>query len=167
MASKVVIGIFDSYANASDAVEGLKNAEFAMDQISLLGKDSDEMREVVSHTVDTEKPDKMLANLSVAGAIGGLLIGLASIAIPGTGALVLAGPLLAAVSGAAAGGALGAIAAALMHFDVPATEAKVYETHLTAGKVLVAVHVENSEERTKAEEVFDQFGANEIDTKAA
>lgn len=167
MASKVVIGIFDSYANASDALEGLKNSGFAIDQMSLLGTDSDEMRGVVSHVVDTEKPDKLIGNLSIAGAIGGLLIGLASVAIPGTGALVLAGPLLGAVSGAAAGGALGAIAGALAHFDVPETEAKIYQTHLTAGKVLVAVHVDNPEERSKAQDVFDQFGANEVDTKAA
>jgi hypothetical protein len=33
--------------------------------------------------------------------------------------------------------------------------------------VLIAVHTENPDERAKAEDVFDEQGAIEIDTKAA
>lgn len=165
MASRVVIGIFDSYAHASDTVEALKTAGFSMDQLSLIGRDTSEMRPVISHLENT--PDKMIGNLTVAGAVGGFIVGLAVVAIPGLGALVVAGPIIAAISGAAAGGAIGAVTGALVHFDVPETEAKVYESHITEGKVLLAAHVETPEERFKAEQVMEQCGAVEVDTKAA
>jgi hypothetical protein len=163
---KVIIGVFDDYAGASAAIAQLKAAGFAEESISLLGKNTDELRPVATE-VASHKPDKLMTNFSIAGAIGGLLVGLATIAIPGTGALLVGGPLVAAVSGAAAGGALGVIAGALVHFDVPEYEAQVYEAHLTAGKVLVAVHTDNPDERFKAEQIFDTNGAIEVDTKAA
>jgi hypothetical protein len=81
--------------------------------------------------------------------------------------LLIAGPLIAAVSGATAGGVLGVVAGALTHFDVPEYEAKIYEAHLTQGKILVAAHSENDSERFKAEEVMEKNGAVEVDTKAA
>jgi hypothetical protein len=166
MSSKVVIGVFDDYNDASQAVEGLRQAGFAAKDISLLGKDTDELRPLVSDLHSAE-PDKVVTGFTVAGAFGGFLIGLGTLLVPGIGQLVIAGPLLAALSGAAAGSYIGFLTGALAHFDVPETEAKLYETHLTAGKVLIAVHAELPEERFRAEEIMDRFGAIEVDTKAA
>jgi hypothetical protein len=164
--AKVVIGIFEDYGLAAQAVEQLKAAAFNADDISLVGRSRTEMRPVVSEVV-SNKPDKLMTDLGIAGAIGGLLIGLATIVIPGAGALMVAGPLVAAISGAAAGGAIGVVTGALVHFDVPEADARIYEGHLSSGKVLVAVHTEDPERRVKAEEILDSNGAIEIDTKAA
>lgn len=167
MASKVVIGVFDDYESAGEAIEGLKAAGFESERLSIVGQDLDDMRSVTSHVVETDKPDSVVTNMTIGGAVGGLLIGLASVMIPGVGALWVAGPIMAAVSGAAAGTYIGFLAGVLSHFDVPQYQAKLYETHLTAGKVLLAVHSEIPEERFKAEQVMDQHGAIEVDTKAA
>lgn len=167
MASKVVIGVFDDYAAAGEAVEGLKTAGFAAEGISILGRDMDELRPVTSHVIAADKPDKLVTGMTIGGAIGGFLVGLATIAVPGVGALVVAGPLMAAISGAAAGTYIGFLAGVLAEFDVPQYQAQVYETHLTAGKVLLAVHTDDPDERFKAEQVMDQYGAIEVDTKAA
>ena len=166
MASKVIIGVFDDYNDAAKAVEGLREAGFEAKNISLLGKDTDELRPLASELRMTE-PDNVVTGFTVAGALGGFLIGLGTLLVPGVGQLVIAGPLMAALSGAAAGSYIGFLTGALAHFDVPETEAKIYESHLTAGKVLIAVHAELPEERFKAEEVMDRFGAIEVDTKAA
>lgn len=167
MASKVVIGIFDDYVRAGDAIDALHTIGFTNDRISIVGRDLDDMRPVTSHVVETEKPDKLVTNMTLGGAAAGLLVGLASVAIPGVGALMVAGPIMAAISGAAAGTYIGFLAGALMHFDVPQYQADIYETHLTTGKVLLAVHTDVSDERVKAEQIMDQYGAIEVDTKAA
>lgn len=167
MASKVVIGIFDDYVSAGNCIDALKAAGFLTENISVVGKNLDELRPVTSHVVDDTAPDKTVVGTTIGGAAIGALVGLATVAIPGVGALLVAGPIMAAVSGAAAGTYLGFLTGALTHFDVPQYKASVYETHLTAGKVLLAVHSEVAEERLRAEEIMDQFGAIEVDTKAA
>jgi hypothetical protein len=166
MASKIVIGVFDDLTAAGEAVEALKEGAFSMDHISIIGKDIDELRPVTSHVVD-HHVDPTVSKMTLGGAAAGLIVGLASMAIPGVGALFVAGPIMAAISGAAAGTYIGFLAGALAHFDVPQYQADIYESHLTAGKVLVAVHTEVAEERVKAEQIMDQFGAIEVDTKAA
>lgn len=167
MASKVVIGVFDDYTAAGNAVEALKNADFSLEQISIVGRDLDELRPVTSHVVQTDRPDKTVVNMTLGGAAAGFIVGLASMALPGVGALWVAGPIMAAIAGASAGTYIGFLTGALAHFDVPQYQADVYEAHLTAGRVLLGVHTEVPEERAKAEDVMDQFGAIEVDTKAA
>jgi hypothetical protein len=162
----MVIGIFDDYTGAARAVDQLRAAKFSTSDISLIGRDPDELRPVVSE-LSSHKPDKLMTRLGIAGAIGGLFVGLTTIFLPGIGAFALAGPLVGAISGIAAGSALGVVAGALVHFDVPESEAKVYEAHITEGKVLVAVHTDKPEERIKAEQIFDDSGAVEVDSKAA
>jgi hypothetical protein len=166
MASKVVIGVFNNYESAGNAIEALKASGFKTEDLSIVGKDLEELRPVTSHVVE-HRVDPTVKNMTIGGALGGLIVGLASIAIPGVGSLFVAGPIMAAISGASAGTYIGFLAGALAHFDVPQYQADIYESHLSEGKVLVAVHTDVPEERFKAEQVFDQFGAIEVDTKAA
>jgi hypothetical protein len=165
--AKVVIGIFDDYAAAGNAIDGVKEAGFAGEDISIVGRDMDDMRSVTSHVVESHGMDKTVGGMIVGGAVGGLLVGLATAIIPGVGGFLVAGPIMAAISGAAAGTYVGFLAGVLAHFDVPQYQAKVYETHLTAGKVLVAVHTDDPAKRLSAEQIMDRFGAIEVDTKAA
>jgi hypothetical protein len=72
------------------------------------------------------------AGAAAGGAIGALVLGLAavgSIAVPGIG-LLAAGPLVAALAGAGAGGASG----------IPEYEAKLYGTRLEQGGILVGAN---------------------------
>jgi len=167
MASKLVIGIFDDLNSGGDAIDELKAAGFAADQISIVGKDLEELRPVTSHVVTTDKVDPTVTGMTLGGAATGFLVGLASMFIPGVGSLFVAGPIMAAISGAAAGTYIGFLAGALTHFDVPQYQADIYESHLTSGRVLIAVHADLSDQRLKAEQIMDRFGAIEVDTKAA
>jgi hypothetical protein len=164
MSDKIVIGIFDDYAQAGTAVQALRDGDFRAEDISLLGADPENLRMA---TVDLQRPgaDRVILGGSLLGAAGGWLVGLAALAIPGVGPFIAAGPLLSALSGAAAGGLIGSIAGAIVHFDVPEYEAKIYEGHLTAGKVMVAVHTHDKAERVRAEDIMDDAGAIEIDSR--
>jgi hypothetical protein len=73
-------------------------------------------------------------DLTVGAAAGGIamgalgcLVGLASLAIPGLGLFIVAGPLAAVLGDVAVAGALGAVAGGLIGLRVPEHRAKAYE----------------------------------------
>jgi hypothetical protein len=71
------------------------------------------------------------------------LVGAAVLILPGVGAVVVAGPLAAAIlaglEGAIAGTALGSLTGALIGWGIPRERAIKYETQIKGGKFLVVV----------------------------
>ena len=84
-----------------------------------------------------------------------------ALAIPGLGPFIAAGPLLAALSGAAAG-ATGGVSGALVGMGIPEIEAKRYEGKIKGGNILISVHTENSDMQKRAEEIFKTARAHDI-----
>ena len=71
------------------------------------------------------------------GVLGGALgwvVGIGALAIPGVGPFIAAGPIMAALGGAALGAATGGIAGSLIGLGIPELEAKQYETRVKGGK---------------------------------
>ena len=64
-------------------------------------------------------------------------------AIPGLGPFIAAGPIMAALSGAALGGTIGGLTGALVGMGIPEFEAKQYEGKVKGGNALISVHSEN------------------------
>jgi uncharacterized membrane protein len=98
----------------------------------------------------------------VLGGTLGWLVGVGSLAIPGVGPFIAAGPLLAALSGAAIGAAAGGLTGALVGLGIPEYEAKQYEEKIRSGNLLVSVHTENADQRRRAKEILERNGANDI-----
>jgi uncharacterized membrane protein len=92
----------------------------------------------------------------------GWLVGIGTLAIPGVGPLIASGPIMAALSGAAAGGAVGTVAGALVGLGIPGYEAKQYEGKVKNGNILISVHTEDARERKAAKEIFDSAHAGDI-----
>jgi uncharacterized membrane protein len=69
---------------------------------------------------------------------------------------------MAALSGAAVGGAAGGLIGTLIGMGIPEFEAKRYESRLREGRILLAVHSENSEQTKRAKEIFERAGAEDI-----
>jgi uncharacterized membrane protein len=69
---------------------------------------------------------------------------------------------MAALSGIAAGSAVGGIAGALVGFGIPEYEAKQYEGKLKSGNILISVHTEDSKAREVAKEIFEREHASDI-----
>jgi hypothetical protein len=97
----------------------------------------------------------------ILGALGGL-IGLSTLAIPGLGAIIVAGPIAAALTDAAAGGAAGVIAGALIGMRIPEHRAKEYEESVREGNTLISVHTRNDEERDRAMKFLATGGAEDV-----
>jgi hypothetical protein len=162
--NRVVIGIVDAEIQAENIVQRLGEQGFANSDISAIFPDKHGSRDF-AHEHNTKAPEGTVVGVTSGGVLGGtlgLLAGIGALAIPGLGPFIAAGPLMAALSGAAAGAAIGGVAGALIGMGIPEIEAKKYEGKLRGGNILVAAHVDNSEEETRAKEVFRREGAHDI-----
>jgi len=91
-----------------------------------------------------------------------LLVGVGALAIPGVGRLVATGPIMAVLSGAEVGAAIGGLTGALVGMGIPEHEAKRYEGKVRDGYILVSVLTGDSDQRSRVTDVFARAGAAEI-----
>jgi hypothetical protein len=166
MSKKSVFCIATTRSQADQIVDRLKNAGFSNNDISVLFPDKDTTRDF-AHEKHTKAPEGIATGVGTGGVIGGALgwlAGIGALAIPGVGPFIAAGPILAALSGAAVGGVVGGIAGGLVGMGIPELEAKRYEGKIKQGNILLSVHTESSEEITAAEKIFKDAGAQDICT---
>jgi hypothetical protein len=164
MSKKSVFCIATSRDQAERIVGQLKAAHFSNNDISVLFPDKGTTRDF-AHEKNTKAPEGAVTGAGTGGVIGGALgwvAGIGALAIPGVGPFIAAGPIIAALSGAAVGAAVGGIAGGLIGLGIPEIEAKRYEGKIKQGNLLISVHAENSEEITRAEDIFTKAGAQDI-----
>jgi hypothetical protein len=162
--NKVVIGIVNSEVQAEDIVQRLTNSGFPSTDISAIFPDRHGSKDF-AHEHNTKAPEGAVAGVAGGGVLGGtigLLAGIGALAIPGLGPFIAAGPLMAALSGAAAGAAVGGVTGALIGLGIPEIEAKMYEGKLRSGNILLAVHVDSSDEEKRAKEILSRGGAEDV-----
>ncbi len=151
-------------SQASAVVDRLKAAGFTASDISVLAPDKDGTK---TFAVDnqTKAPEGAATGVGTGALLGGglgWLAGIGALAIPGVGPLIAAGPIMAALTGAAVGGTVGGVTGALIGLGIPEYEAKRYETKLKGGNCLISVHSEDSSETEKAKKIFEAAGAEDI-----
>jgi hypothetical protein len=162
--NRAVFGIYGSAAHTERAVNALIEAGFSSQDVSVLMPDQQSTREFAVHK-DTKAPEGVATGATTGGVIGGtlgVLIGLGSLAIPGLGPLIAAGPLVAGLAGLGAGGAVGGLLGALVGLGIPEYEARRYEGRVKDGGVLLSVHCETPGEVLRAKEVLEGTGAADI-----
>ena len=120
-----------------------------------------------AHEKHTKAPEGAVTGAVTGGVVGGALgwiAGIGALAIPGVGPFIAAGPIIAALSGAAIGAAGGGIAGGLIGLGIPELEAKRYEGKIKEGNILISVHTDNSAEISRAKDIFTKAGAEDICT---
>ena len=111
--SKSVFGIATTQAKAEQIVRQLQGQGFATSEISVLMPDTAGTHDV-GHVKATKAPEGATTGAATGGVTGGvlgLLAGIGALAIPGLGPFIAAGPIMAALSGAAVGATTGASSA--------------------------------------------------------
>src|SRR4051812_15668775 len=101
--ARSLFAIVSSHTQLRRVVEALDKVGFAKDDVSVVFPDQHSSR-TLAHELSTKAPEGAVAGGLAGAGLGGvmgLLAGIGALAIPGLGALVAAGPLLAALSGAA------------------------------------------------------------------
>lgn len=161
---RAVMGIVDTPAQAELTVERLRAAGFANDDVSILFPDRQGAHDFAFEH-HTKAPEGALAGAGLGGVIGGMLgiaAGVGVFVVPGFGALVAAGPLLAALSGIATGGIFAAAIGAVLGARMPEIEAKVYDGKSRMGTILVAVHTGTTAAAHRARDVFRSVAATDV-----
>lgn len=171
---KSVFGIARSDRHAEETIKKLHLAGFKSQYISALFRDPrNSTTENLSHLakigkgIGHEKESKASEGAATGAATGGIIggtLGLiaSSLAIPGLGILIAAGPIMTMLSGSAIGGGIGLFIGSLVGFGIPEYVAISYENHLKQGGILLSVHVESQEEMDMAMKVFENNGITDI-----
>jgi hypothetical protein len=158
--NKAVFGIYGTPAQAEVAVQELLGAGFSSEDVSLLMPDQPSSRPLVAEK-ESKAPEGAVTGGVIGGALG-VIVGLVSLAIPGVGPFLAAGPIVAALAGLGAGGAVGGLIGALVGLGIPEYEAKRYEGFVRHGGSLLSVHCETAGEVLRAKEVLKGTGATDI-----
>lgn len=167
------IGVFSHRRDTEAALSELRNEGFSMDQISILSKDSSHGSQVAGVDVQQRTGNKAdegaktgAATGAALGGLGGLLVGLGTLAIPGIGPVMLGGAAATAIATALSGGAIGAaaggLAGALVGLGIPENRARVYNDHFNRGDDLVMVDGSDDDLR-RAESILKRHRIQEWD----
>jgi len=173
-----VVGLFDTSNEAQNAIQELVNSGVPREQISLVSShasgsnaNADVRESNISTatredngTVDGTSVGENVAAGTLFGGLGGLLIGLGALAIPGIGPVVAAGPIAAALAGAGFGALGGGVIGGLKQAGVPEHEADVYAEAVRRGGTIVTVHSgENQSDRVS--DILNRNGAVDVDER--
>jgi hypothetical protein len=177
--STLAIGSARTRHLAERLIAQLKQADFPEQDLSVMLADDrlkDDPKIALDHKPGDDPADEKprdgsekLKGLTVGAVSGGVilgtiggLIGLASLAIPGLGLILVAGPITAVLTDAAAAGAAGAIAGALMGMRIPEHRAQQYERRVREGNILISVHTQNTEALKRAMNILEKGGAEDL-----
>lgn len=144
----------------------LKQAGFTNNNISALLPDRRGTKDF-AHEHNTKAPEGAtaggIAGMGVGAALG-WLAGVGALAIPGVGPFIAAGPIIAALSGAAVGTATGGVVGGLVGLGMPEFEARRYDAKIREGNILISVHAESGKQKEVAKDVFKRNNADDIST---
>jgi hypothetical protein len=160
----VVLGIYTEKEDAANAVDRLRAAGFRNTDVAVLVSETPGNKDLGLEN-STKAPEGAVAGAGSGAILGGAfgwLAGIGSLAIPGVGPFIAAGPLLSLLAGVGAGGALGGVAGALIGAGAPEYEAKRYEGRIHGGHVLLSVHCDGSAWAYSAREILQASGAEDI-----
>jgi hypothetical protein len=137
------IAIYPRFADVGDALLVLKKEGFTDDQISLLGREQEHWQEKLGHEWASFQTAKGAMEGAAMGAIPGLVL-VTGIALTGGVGLLVAGPMVAAMSalgmGSLAGGVMGARSSDLKIAEkIPNVEEEVADA-ISHGQWVIVVH---------------------------
>ena len=159
-----VFGIYRDRQRAEEAVDALRSAGFRNSDVSALLPDNVGTKDF-AHEKNTKAPEGATTGATSGAVLGGALgwlAGVGSLAIPGLGPFIAAGPILGTLAGAGAGGAVGGLIGALVGMGIPEYEAKRYEGRVREGGILLSVHCDNSDWVSRAKEILKKTGAQDV-----
>ncbi|MBD2357783.1 histidine kinase [Tolypothrix sp. FACHB-123] len=174
-ANRRAIGVFAHRRDAEAALTELRDAGFPMSRVSIIAKNQDGDRiagvntgvdrNVATGNKADEGAKAGAATGAALGGLGGLLVGLGALAIPGVGPVIAGGAaataLATAVTGGAIGAAAGGITGGLVGLGIPENRAKVYSDRFNRGDYIVMVDGTESEIH-QAEAILKRRGIEEF-----
>jgi hypothetical protein len=159
-----VMGIYPDHATVSDATHVLSKAGYRVTDISVLSSDNQGSKDF-AHERRTKALEGAAVGAAVCAVVGAVLawyVAIQPVAIKGLEPLVAAGPVLASIIGAGAGGVLGWIVGFLLGLRVTEYVAKRYAGRIRRGGILLSVHCDNQDWCNRAKKLLKDTGAQNI-----
>ncbi|PKQ46136.1 hypothetical protein CSW08_04655 [Confluentibacter flavum] len=149
----MLTGMFRDRESTENAYNTLQERGYTKDDINLVMSDETREKHFSGDVEDTEIGTKAAEGAGKGSAIGGTVGAIAgviaaigtSLVIPGLG-IVIAGPIAAGLAGAGAGGLTGGIIGALVGSGIPEARAKLYESGIKEGQIVIGVKPRNDED---------------------
>ncbi len=165
----MLTGMFRDRESTENAYKSLHERGYTKDDINLVMSDetrkkyfSDNVKETEIGTKAAEGAGKGSAIGGTVGAIAGVIAAIGtSLVIPGLG-LIVAGPIAAGLAGAGAGGITGGIIGALVGSGIPEERAKLYESGVKEGNIVMGVQPRNEDDAKYFENTWRDNKGEEI-----
>ncbi|KAF0195612.1 MAG: hypothetical protein FD169_1290 [Bacillota bacterium] len=180
---KTVVGVFKSESEAHKAVGSLRENGFRDQEISIVAKDDGKRRQGnqtgggtqsnqggrgqgsrggLTQGMQNDSISDGLASGAAWGGLAGLALGAGALAIPGLGPIVAAGPIAAALTGAATGG----LAGGLIDWGIPEESGRQLQEEVRRGNILALLQC--SEDKVdRAANILRENGAKNVDSHAS
>lgn len=139
--------------STENAYRSLHDRGYTKDDINLVMSDETRKKHYSIENDHSDLGTKAAETAGTGSAIGGTIgavVGViaaigTSVVIPGLG-LIIAGPLAAGLLGAGAGGITGGLIGALVGSGIPEDRAKIYESGIKEGNVVMTVQPRNNDD---------------------
>ncbi len=167
----MVLGVFLNREDAEGAINRLDEEGYKPEDISIVMRDQGE-GEMIADSTGAKMAEGAVSGATtggVLGALAGLLVGTG--VIPGLGALLIGGPIAAAlgltgaaattISGAVTGALAGGLIGVLTNLGLSEEDAKVYEDRIREGGILVAVPARDAHEQ-EVSRILEDYGADQV-----
>jgi len=149
-ANNFLAAVFAEPAPAVAVIEAMIDEDFPMDKISMLHRAGGQGDDIlgVSYRDEKERFKIWGAEGAALGSLGGLVAGAAGLfVLPGIGPVLIAGPLIDALAGAAIGAGLMGAGAAVTHLSIafnrlgiPDDKLQVLHQAIMDGKTVLLIH---------------------------
>src|SRR6185295_2840145 len=164
---QLITGLFQNRVAAEAAVDALLKRGYTRDDINVLMSDATRSKEFALQA-RTHAADGAGVGGAVGGVVGAVLAAIvavgSTIILPGLN-LVIGEPFAAALAGAGVGAAPGSVIGALIGAGIPEYRAKVYESGILGGGILLGVEAKSDEEADKLEELLEALGGEHVQTE--
>lgn len=165
----MLTGMFADRESTENAYNSLHERGYTKDDINLVMSDETRKKHFAADAQDTEIGTKAAEGAGKGSAIGGTIGAIAgvvaaigtSLVIPGLG-IIIAGPIAAGLAGAGAGGITGGIIGALVGSGIPEERAKLYESGVKKGNIVMGVRPRNEEDAAYFEKTWRANRGEEI-----
>ncbi|HET7037874.1 MAG TPA: hypothetical protein VFI42_19530 [Thermomicrobiaceae bacterium] len=155
----VVVGVFDTVAQAERATSDLAEAGFPENELGFMVKGEGTAGGGALAPGDTHMTEGAAIG-AAAGGLGGALAGAALAGvIPGIGPILSAGILTAAALGAFTGAASTGLLGAVIGLGFSEDQARFIEAELRAGHAIVTVRTGDEDQQARAEAIMRRDGA--------
>ncbi len=166
---RMLTGMFADRESAENAYDTMHERGYSKDDINLLMSNDTRKRYYSEGSEKTDLGSKATESAGTGSVIGGTLGAIAgaiaaigtSVFVPGFGILV-AGPIVAGLAGAGAGSITGGLLGGLIGLGIPEDRAKLYESGINNGHVVMGVRPRNEEDAEYFENTWRANKGEEI-----